>query len=146
MKGNLKNIIGMVIYCIITVVYIINIKISYKEIYENLEGWHDFHGSDAKYFVLLSIIMLVGCIYNARKIWKNEIMTHNHFIGVALVVLPIVFHNVAVSLQGNVETDLQYLMLRTFQGFDSVYVYLIIISIIGCGVMFYTDFWRKKNS
>jgi hypothetical protein len=62
---------------------------------------------------------------------KDKGKIGSYVIGILLVILPLIFNLYAGSLQGNVKTDMEYLLLRTFQGFDYTYLYLIISSAIG---------------
>jgi len=62
------------------------------------------------------------CVLNNKLKEKMKIL---------MIVIPLIFHLVAVSLAGNVESDWQYLILRTFQGFDDTYIYLTVVAIAG---------------
>lgn len=75
--------------------------------------------------------MAVGCIQNIISIRRNTINMRIHLTEIARIALLALFYFIAISLKGNVATDMQYLLLRTFQGFDSTYLYRIILSLIG---------------
>lgn len=144
MKQSSKKLGGIIIYAVTAILYIVTMAFSYKSVSENLDGWHGFKSGHAIVFIIICTIMVAGCIQNIASIWKNKINLRTHLTGVALIVLPLLFHIVSVGLIGNVETDLQYLMLRTFQGFDSTYLGLIVLSIIGYIVMLFVSGLRKS--
>lgn len=75
-------------------------------------------------FVIICVFMIAVCIHNAVSIWINKVNLRTNLIGLILIIFPFLSHIISVSLKGNVETDLEYLMLRTFQGFDSTYIYI----------------------
>lgn len=127
----LKNIIGNIIYVVTAILYFITIFISYKSVSANLDGGHGFRSEHATVFVIICVFMIVVCIHNAVSIRFNKVNLRTNLIGLILIIFPFLSHIISVALKGNVETDLEYLMLRTFQGFDSTYIYLMILPLIG---------------
>ncbi len=129
---------GIIMYAVIALLSFVTIITGYGEVSENLDGWHNFSGGYAFLFVLICLLLICGCIYNIRSLSSNSAGTGSKLIGIAFIVLPLLFHFIAVTLQGNVDTDLQYLLLRTFQGFDYTYIYLCLASIAGCVTLLFS--------
>lgn len=126
-----KNHIGNIVYVVTAILYFITIFISYKSVSANLDGWHGFRSEHAIVFVIICALMIVLCIHNAVSLWIDGADLRTNLIGVILIVFPLLSHIVSVGFKGNIETDLQYFMLRSLQGFESTYIYLIILSLIG---------------
>lgn len=132
-----KNIPGIIIYTIIIFLCIITIFSGYGNVSDNLDGWHNFSKSHAIIFVFLCLLMAVECIYNINNILKEKEGKHIIIIGATLIILPLLFHIFAIRLQGNADSDLQYLLLRTFQGFDHTYLFLVVSAVLGIITLFY---------
>lgn len=112
----------------------------------NLDDMHNFSRSHAILFVIICVLMAGECCYIAREQFRHNMDGSSRIIGIILIASPIIFHLVAVGLQGNVDTDFQYLLLRIFQGFDSTYLYLAVCSIIGFGISIYFSKQIKDES
>lgn len=144
MKQSGKRIGGIFIYAVTAILYIVTMAVSYKSVSRNLDGGHGFKSGHAIVFIIICAIMVAGCIQNIVSIWINKVNFRTYLMGVVLIVMPLLFHIVSFSLAGKVETDIQYLMLRTSQGFDPTYLGLIILSIIGYIVLLFVSDLRKS--
>ena len=128
MKNKDANTIEKVLYTISAVLYFITIIISYGDVSSNLDGWHGFSGNSALVFVIICLLMIGSNIYIIKESLNDKLKEK---MKILMIVIPLIFHLVAVSLAGNVESDWQYLILRTFQGFDDTYIYLTVVAIAG---------------
>lgn len=126
-----KNVLGIIIYTITAIISVITLITSYGSVGENLDGWHGFKSGHAIIFAIICLIIVCGCIFIAISLYKNTANIFTHIIGIALIALPLLFHIISTALSGKIDSDFQYLLLRTFQGFDNTYLYLIISSAIG---------------
>ncbi len=131
MTRNNKNSLAIGIYAITAILYFITMIISCKSVSENLDGWHGFKSGHVSVFIIICLLLIGGCLYNITGLLKDKVNKGTFSIGAVLIVLPFIFHIISISLAGNVDTDFQYLILRTFQGFDPTFLYLIITSIVG---------------
>ncbi len=140
-----KNIIGIIIYAIVAVLCFITIIVGYGEVSENLDGWHHFSSAHAMIFVAICLLMVVGCLFIIISMLKDNANAGVYVLGIVLIVIPLLFHIIAGALQGNVDTDMQYLMLRTFQGFDYTYIYLIVGSVLGYILLLCNKLKKKEG-
>lgn len=120
--------ISKLMYGVTAILWLITVFIGYGDVRENLDGWHNFSGGHAIVFVLLCVVMVILCVYNLKILADIKVAKQHYIIGSIVIIAPFLFHVLAVNLQGNVETDFQYLILRTFQGFDYTYIWLIVMS------------------
>lgn len=144
MKEKKYRLFGSITYAVTAILCVLTIVVSYGFVSENLDGWHGFKSGHAIIFAVVCIFLIVGCILNSINIWINKINGIVYLMGVALFVLPILFHIVCTSLAGNVETDLQYLILRISEGFNNTYVYIFIMSLLGFLDLLYIKFFISK--
>ncbi len=138
------KIIGVFTYIATAILVIISIITEYNSVSENLDGMHGFKSSHALIFALLCIIIIAGCVYNAFSLYKSTTNIITAAISLALVVISIAIFICAITLPGNVETDMQYLTLRISQGFETTGIFLIITTIIGLIVSLIQKFAAKK--
>lgn len=138
------KIIGIITYIATAIFAIISTITEYNSVSENLDGMHGFKSSHALFFVLLCIIISAGCIYNVFSLYKNTTNIITSAISVALVIISIAIFICAITLPGNVETDMQYLVLRISQGFETTDIFLIITTIIGLIVSLIQKITAKK--
>lgn len=122
--------LGIGFYGAYALVSIISIFIGVGEVAENLDGWHDFSTGHSFVFVMLCIVLAAGAFYNLIGVQKNTFAQFNIAAGLLLFICPLVIHLVANSLQGNVDSDFRYLILRNFQGFDKTYLIMTILGAI----------------
>ncbi len=140
MKKSVEKI-SIVFYGIYALLSIISIFIGIGEVSENLDGWHNFSSVHSFIFVLICIALAAVAISNLQSMRKNNFVNRNMVTSVLLAVVPLIMHIIANSLQGNVDSDFQYLILRNFQGFDKTYLPLIIIG----GIAFITSLSANKK-
>lgn len=122
---------GIILYAVNAVLFLFTLIINYKSVSENLDGFHGFSSEHAMVFAILCLILMAFCIYILISLMRSKVKVIDYVLGLLLIILPFVFLWINVSLPGNVKTDMQGLMLRTCQGFENTYLYLIIASIIG---------------
>lgn len=125
------NYVGVVFYVITSFISLITIFMEYGSVSRNLDGMRDFNSGHAMIFVIICLAIIAVCIYNALNLVKNNSNILMFILGVLIVCSPLAMHMYAVSLAGNVDTDMQYLMLRLFQGFDNTYLFITIGSGLG---------------
>lgn len=140
-----KNVLGIIIYTITAIISIITLITSYDSVARNLDGGHGFKSGHAIIFAIICIFMVCGCVFIAINSYKNNVNKFTHIIGIVLIALPLLFHIISIALAGNVDSDFQYLVLRTFQGFDNTYLYLIISSAIGYITLLCQKFMSKNR-
>lgn len=131
MNKNNKNLLAIGIYAIIAILCFATMIISCESVSENLDGFHGCKSEHVILFIIICLLLVGSCIYNIISLLKNKVNKITYSIGALLITIPLLFHIISISLAGNVETDFQYLILRTFQGFDSTFLYLVITSIVG---------------
>lgn len=105
--------ISVSLYVVTAILYVVTMAISFKSVSNNLDGWHGFKSGHVMIFILIGVFMIAGCINNMIGIWIGRINFRVHLAGVVLIVLPVSAFAISVGLKENVETDLQYLTLRT---------------------------------
>lgn len=132
--------ISIILNSIFVLLCLISIFVGIGEVSENLDDWHGFTSAHSYVFAIICIALATGASFNLKSIQSNKIGQVNIAAGCLLAVIPLIIHIIAVSLQGNVDSDFQYLMLRNFQGFDKTYLLLMI-----AGVINLTDMLLLKN-
>lgn len=140
----ITNVLSIAIYALTAIVYIVTLVINYGSVSESLDGFHGFSGGHAIIFAVICVALAVACAVIIVRIIKEKQDMLSCILGVILIVLPVVFTVINVSLPGNVDTDIQGLMLRTSQGFENMSVFLIISSVIGFLALVCTKF-NKNN-
>lgn len=119
-----------IIFCgIFAIISMIALFTGVGDVGENLDGWHGLSSGHASVFVMICLLFAAGGVFNSINLMKNKISTINILIGILLILCPIILLIISVSLQGNAESDFQYLILRTAQGFDKTYIWLIIFAV-----------------
>lgn len=129
MKKFVKTL-GTATYIITAILYLSTMMFNYNSVSSNLDGWHGFSSGHAVIFAIVCLLLGTLCIYNTISLIKNKTNGINILAGVILIGLPIVFNLVISTLQGNIDTDFQYLIFRISQGFEYTYLYLIISAIL----------------
>lgn len=129
MKKTIKAI-GLFTYVVSAIIYFATMIFNYSTVSSDLDGWHGFSSKHALLFVIICLSLGILCIYNMFSLLKDKTNIANYSVGILLIGVPIVIFLVTTSLQGNVDSDFQYLLLRTSQGFENTYLMLIILSII----------------
>lgn len=132
-------------YSILVILYMVTIVISYGSVERNLNGWHGFTSDYVVIFVGIGIVLISGSVYNAVNLWMNNLNTNIYLMGGVLVIAPLIFYIISISLAGNVKTDLEYLIVRTAQGFDSTCLYLLIIAVIGYIILWCPNFLNNER-
>lgn len=127
----ITNTLGVIVYAITAIVYIVSLIINYGSVSRNLDGFHGFSAGHANIFAAICVILAAVCVFIIVCTVKERQNALCIILGAILIILPIVFAVINVSLPGNVDTDMQGLMLRTCQGFENTSVILIIASAIG---------------
>lgn len=129
MKKFVKTL-GTATYIITAILYLITMMFNYNSVSSNLDGVRGFSSGHAMIFAIVCFLLGALCIYNTISLIKDKTKSTNIVTGIILIGLPIVFNLVISTLQGNIDTDFQYLIFRTFQGFEYTYLYLIITAIL----------------
>lgn len=112
-----------IIGIILVVSYFITLVMNYSSVKENLDGWHNFSGSDANWFLFVCFIGIILTIISMIKInYAKVIMS-------CLTILPIISWIIIMSLKGNVESDSAYLLFRICEGFEKTFWLLALLSI-----------------
>lgn len=125
------NIFGVLAYAVTAIVCILSLIINYGSVSKNLDGFHGYTSGHANIFAAISVILAAFCIWIIICMVKDKQSVLCFIFGVILILLPIVFSIINVSLPGNVDTDTQALMLRTAQGFENTSLVLIVSSVVG---------------
>lgn len=127
----ITNTLGVIVYAITAIVYIVSLIINYGSVSRNLDGFHGFSAGHANIFAAMCVILAAVSVFIIVCTVKERQNALCIILGVILVALPIIFTIINMSLPGNVDTDMQGLMLRTCQGFENTSVILIITSAVG---------------
>lgn len=138
--------VGMVLYIVFALLSLISIFIGVGEVSENLDGWHNFSSIHSFLFVLICIMFVLGAVFNINSIHKNVILQSNIIVGILLFICPLIINLIANSLQGNVDSDFQYLILRNFQGFDKTYLLMLILGVLSFISMILGKMQSQDNS
>lgn len=126
----MKKKIGISLYGLFIIFSITSLFSGTGEVIKNLDGWHDFSAAHSFLFIIICLLFAGGAAINAIALMKDNLSAKNILIGFLLFFCPIIFQITITALKGDVDSDFQYLMLRTFQGFDKTYILLLFSSII----------------
>lgn len=122
-------------YWINGILFLISLVVGFSSVKENLDGMHGYDGSAVLLFAVICIAFSISCIYSAISISKKSKLGFSAFVISPIIITFIIISRIFVStLTGNIDTDLQYLLLRTFQGFDSTYLFVAIDTIISIAI------------
>lgn len=131
----MKNV-GVISYFILAIVYLITLFSSYESVKENLDGWYNCSSEQVVFFVIICLGSALVATMIALGILNEKIKIRHITNGIGLIVLPIFFEVIINGLRGKVESDFQYLMFRTFEGFEDTYIALLIVGIIAFILLF----------
>ncbi len=136
------NLLGILIYAILALMYILIVIFKYSDVGKNLDGWRGFSKTYALFFAAIGVSLagaalniIISLVYNK----KNNLSLNT---GIVLILMPIAMRLISAMLKGNVKSDISYLVLRTCQGFDTTFIWLLLTALLGCIILIV----RKKEN